>query len=53
VEQSVGIPPQRKNYDLNAFEQGEMWIYRPVGMQAYLGTLLVAKCPDDVQALTL
>lgn len=53
VEQSVTTPPQRKNYDLNAFEAGEMWIYRPVGMKAYLGALLVAKCPDDVQVLTL
>ena len=53
VEQSVTSPPQRKEYDLNAFEQGEMWIYRPVSMQAYLGTLLEAQCLDGVPALTL
>jgi hypothetical protein len=53
VEQSVTSPPLRKEYDLNAFEKGEMWIYRPVGMQAYLGTSLVAQCPEDVPAVSL
>jgi len=53
VEQSVSSPPQRKDYDMNAFEEGEMWIYRPVSMQAYLGTLLVARCPEGVTGLTL
>jgi hypothetical protein len=51
VEQSVRSPPDRKTYDLNTFEQGEMWIYRPIGMQVYLGTLLEAVCPSGVPAL--
>lgn len=51
VEQSVKSPPERKEYDLSAFEEGEMWIYRPVGMQVYLGTLFEAKCPPGVQTL--
>jgi len=53
VEQSVSSPPERKDYDMNAFEEGEVWIYRPVSMQAYLGTLLAARCPEGVPALTL
>jgi hypothetical protein len=51
VEQSLGSPPDRRTYDLNAFEQGEMWIYRPVSMQAYLGTSFEAQCPAGVDAL--
>ena len=53
VEQSAGSPPDRKVYDLAAFEQGEMWIYRPIGLQTYLGTLFTATCPADVQALEI
>lgn len=53
VEQSVSSPPQRKDYDLNAFEEGEMWIYRPISMHAYLGTLPIPQCPPGVSALTL
>jgi len=53
VEQSVSAPPQRKDYDLSAFEEGEMWIYRPISMHAYLGTLPVPQCPPGVSALTL
>jgi len=51
VEQSLGLLPERKEYDLGAFEKGEMWIYRPVGMQAYLGTLFEAKCPPGVRSV--
>ena len=50
VEQSVGSPPDRKTYDLAAMEKGEMWIYRPIGLQAYVGTLFEATCPAGVRA---
>src|ERR1700722_17607356 len=53
VEQSLHSQPDRKTYDLGAFELGEMWIYRPVGMQAYLGTLLEPHCPRGVAALEI
>ncbi|OSD03738.1 hypothetical protein PYCCODRAFT_1434125 [Trametes coccinea BRFM310] len=53
VEQGVTSPPKRERYDLSQFEEGEVWIYRPVGMVEYLGTLLTAKCPEDVDALTV
>lgn len=53
VEQSVGSPPKRARYDLAQFEEGEVWIYRPVGMEAYVGALLSPQCPEDVNALTV
>ncbi|KAJ8503000.1 hypothetical protein ONZ45_g11240 [Pleurotus djamor] len=53
VEQSVGNPPARKEYDLKAFEEGEMWIYRPIGMHTYLGCELSATLPTGLQTLTL
>ena len=53
VEQSVGSPPDRKVYDMNKFQEGEMWIYRPVGMEAYLGALFGAKCPDGLRTLSI
>ena len=54
VEQSVKSPPSRKVYDMNAFEEGEVWIYRPVSMQAYLGIPSLAwKCPESVSAQSI
>ncbi|KAL0952791.1 hypothetical protein HGRIS_007016 [Hohenbuehelia grisea] len=53
VEQSVGSPPSRKEYDLEAFEEGEMWIYRPIGMEKYLGFLLSATPPDGLPTMSL
>ncbi|KAL6298409.1 hypothetical protein BKA93DRAFT_811399 [Sparassis latifolia] len=50
VEQSVGNPPARALYNLGGLEEGEIWIYRPVGMLEYVGTLLEAKCPETVSA---
>ncbi|KAF8153973.1 hypothetical protein B0H34DRAFT_72531 [Crassisporium funariophilum] len=44
VEQSLGQLPERRDYDLSCFEEGEMWIYRPVGMKVYLGV-------DDITAV--
>jgi hypothetical protein len=51
VEQSVGNPPKRDKYDLSLFQEGEVWIYRPIGMLEYVGALLEPKCPEDVDAL--
>jgi hypothetical protein len=51
VEQSVGSPPDRKIYDLAAMEKGEMWIYRPIGLEVYVGTLFDAICPPGVRAI--
>jgi hypothetical protein len=49
VEQSVGQLPERRVYDLRGFEEGEMWIYRPVGLEAYLGVQgVTAKRPEQV-----
>ncbi|KAH9856270.1 hypothetical protein C2E23DRAFT_866290 [Lenzites betulinus] len=53
IEQSLGNPPKRATYDLSQMEEGEIWIYRPVGMEAYVGSLLVGKCPEGVNALSL
>ncbi|TFK92889.1 hypothetical protein K466DRAFT_643099 [Polyporus arcularius HHB13444] len=53
IEQSLGKPPKRARYDLSQFQEGEVWIYRPVGLEAYVGTLLGAKCPEGVNALSV
>ncbi|KDR73982.1 hypothetical protein GALMADRAFT_596422 [Galerina marginata CBS 339.88] len=52
VEQSAGQMPQRREYDLSCFEEGEMWIYRPIGMQAYLSVPdITAVPPEGVRGL--
>ena len=53
VEQSVGSPPIRASYDLKGFAEGEVWIYRPVGMVEYIGTVLEPRCPDGVSAYSI
>lgn len=47
VEQSVGQPPVRRDYNLQGFEEGEMWIYRPIGLQVYLGIADMTPTPPD------
>lgn len=37
IEQSQGKVPTRAEYELSGMESGEIWIYRPVGLQTYLG----------------
>jgi hypothetical protein len=37
VEQSQGQLPQRRTYDLESMSEGEVWIYRPVGLEKYVG----------------
>ncbi len=53
VEQSLGSPPARASYDLANLEEGEVWIYRPVGLEAYVGAVLTATCPEGLNTLTL
>lgn len=53
VEQSVGKPPARQTYDLSQMQEGEVWVYRPIGIETYVGTSLTPECPDNVQALTV
>lgn len=49
VEQSRNQPPEpkRQTYDMTAFEQGEVWIYRPVSMQVYLGVDGLSATPGE------
>ncbi|GAA5960803.1 hypothetical protein JCM3765_000823 [Sporobolomyces pararoseus] len=44
VEQSLGQAPTERSYDLSAFSTGEIWIYRPCGMETLLGV-------DKVEAI--
>lgn len=53
VEQSVGSPPKRATYDMSGMVEGEVWIYRPIGMVEYLGAVLEPKCPEGVGALSI
>ncbi|KAH8115020.1 hypothetical protein DFH11DRAFT_1590976 [Phellopilus nigrolimitatus] len=54
VEQSRNQPPEPKKqvYDMAAFEEGEVWIYRPVSMQVYLGIGELV-CEPAPQALSI
>ena len=47
IEQSLGKAPRRARYDLAAFEAGEMWIYRPIGLESYVGHLMTADFPPS------
>lgn len=53
IEQSVGKPPVRATYDLSRLEEGEVWIYRPIGMMVYLGVVLEPRCPENVNVLSV
>ncbi|KAF8642936.1 hypothetical protein AX16_009324 [Volvariella volvacea WC 439] len=49
VDQSVstGGLPERKELDLTGLQEGEIWVYRPVGMESYLGVSgLVVEAPE-------
>ncbi|GAA5999610.1 uncharacterized protein JCM10292_004269 [Rhodotorula paludigena] len=37
VEQSLGYAPTSRTYDLGSMSAGELWIYRPCGMQELCG----------------
>lgn len=47
VEQCLGQPPERKEYDMSRFEEGEMWVYRAISMQIYLGVLDITATPPN------
>ena len=49
VEQSRNQPPEPKaqTYDMKAFEEGEVWIYRPVSMVGYLGVPAISATPPE------
>ena len=53
VEQGKTTAPKREKYDLKGLKEGELWIYRPVGMVEYLKTDLVVKCPANIGALSI
>ncbi|KAH8928667.1 hypothetical protein BT69DRAFT_1293161 [Atractiella rhizophila] len=45
IEQSLGKAPKRQTYNLSGMQQGEVWIYRSVGMVDYLGGEFRAEWP--------
>ncbi|PPQ69580.1 hypothetical protein CVT24_001380, partial [Panaeolus cyanescens] len=47
VEQSVGSPPVRREYALDLMEEGEVWIYRPISMNVYIGIDKVVHMPPE------
>ena len=49
VEQSAGSAPKRNSYDLANLQQGEVWVYRPVGMVMYLGSTLSIDIPSELE----
>lgn len=55
VDQSVstGIKPKRDQCELSGLEEGEVWIYRPVSMEKYIGCSLQAECPEGISALRI
>jgi hypothetical protein len=53
VEQSAGHAPKRDSYDLAKLQQGEVWVYRPVGMIVYLGSTLSIDIPSGLETVTI
>ena len=53
VEQSAGHAPKRDSYDLSKLQQGEVWVYRPVGMIMYLGSTLSIDIPSGLETSTV
>jgi hypothetical protein len=49
VEQSAGRVPRRESYDLAKLLEGEVWVYRPVGMVEYLGSTLSVNVPSGLE----
>jgi hypothetical protein len=49
VEQTAGHAPKRESYDLAKLQQGEVWVYRPVGMVEYLGSTLSIDIPSGLE----
>ena len=53
VEQTAGRAPKREPYDLAKLQQGEVWVYRPVGMVEYLGSTLSVDVPPGLETSTV
>ncbi|KAH9061917.1 hypothetical protein EDB87DRAFT_1821482 [Lactarius vividus] len=53
VEQTVGRAPRRESYDLAKLQEGEVWVYRPVGMVEYLGSTLSIDIPSGLETYAL
>ena len=53
VEQSAGRAPKRDSYDLGKLQQGEVWVYRPVGMVTYLGSTLSIDIPSGLETFAV
>ncbi|KAF8487258.1 hypothetical protein DFH94DRAFT_19880 [Russula ochroleuca] len=53
VEQTAGSAPKRDSYDLAKLQQGEVWVYRPVGMVMYLGSTLSIDIPSRLETLAV
>lgn len=49
VEQSAGRAPRRESYDLAKLQEGEVWVYRPIGMVEYLGSTLSVEIPPGLE----
>ncbi|KAM0749949.1 hypothetical protein T439DRAFT_326835 [Meredithblackwellia eburnea MCA 4105] len=50
VEQSQGVVPSEKTYDLASMSEGQVWIYRPVPLVEYVGSELDPTFPPRCQA---
>lgn len=53
VEQTAGRAPKRESYDLANLQQGEVWVYRPVGMATYLGSTLSIDIPSGLETFAV
>jgi hypothetical protein len=53
VEQTAGHAPKLDSYDLAKLQQGEVWVYRPVGMIMYLGSTLSIDIPSGLETFTV
>ncbi|KAI9453600.1 hypothetical protein F5148DRAFT_985459 [Russula earlei] len=53
IEQTAGRAPKRDSYDLAKLQQGEFWVYRPVGMVEYLGSTLSVDIPSGLETFAV
>ncbi|KAI9429014.1 hypothetical protein H4582DRAFT_389649 [Lactarius indigo] len=53
VEQTAGRAPRRASYDLAKLQEGEVWVYRPIGMVEYLGSTLSIDIPSALETYAL
>ena len=53
VEQTAGRAPKRESYDLAKLLQGEVWVYRPIGMVEYLGSTLNVDIPPGLETFAV